>query len=90
MRRRAYALLIAVTIALSTTGGASAGQDSLGTPDTPNCVGQTMAFLTHPSPVHPVPKPGIGNLRKWTMERDPNHSTDVRAIADGWCTGTGR
>ena len=87
MKRRAFAILTAALIALSAVGGASAGKDSLGTPGKPNCVGQTMAFLTSPSPVHPVDQPGIGNLRKWTMERDPNHPTDVRMIAEGWCSG---
>lgn len=88
MKRSLFSLLAAVIIALSMTGDVSAGTISLGTPGKANCVGQTMSFLTHPAPVHPVGKPGIGNLRKWTAENFPGHSTDVRAIAVGWCNGT--
>jgi len=93
MKRSLISLVAALVLALSLAGGVSAQQTGTpGTPGTqgnPNCVGQTMAFLTQPSAVHRASNPGIGNLRKWTNQVDPNHPDDARLISVGWCSGTG-
>jgi hypothetical protein len=89
MKRSLLSLIAAVIIALSMAGDASADTRPLGTPGQANCVGQTMASLTHSQHVHKVEHPGIGNLRKWA-ETIPGHPTDSRAISILWCAGEAR
>ena len=80
---------IIVAIAATALGGAvvtssawSKGHDEPGVPGTPNCHGQTMAYLNQLAGEQDPPIHGIGNLAEFSGLS----VQDVQAIVDEFCS----
>ena len=85
MKRLLLSAAMAGTLFASLAGSAFAGSDNHvtpGTPGTPNCVGQTMAYLAQLGPRADAPG-GIGNLPDLTGLS----VKEIKAIAEEYCAG---